>query len=264
MKKAASFIVLLYISLLLGGNALSAEIAWMYVQHRQYGEGKSVNRLSFGLIDDQGRYLTDDKNIKAVKLLDLRDKAFKITPYKFRSVEEIYATYDTRDSQWIYNKNWQFDSWFSADILEPLIPGIDYWLKIEMEDGRSAERTFNFNGLITLPVVDSTSFQLRPDAYGNLIWTWNIPMELGQLSLSLQTRARASIDVYKNKINTGYFSIILPSHLGYVFIPHDVVESMNQKGDQFELRIQIETRDKNNRTYSKPYLIAEMLPANPK
>ena len=264
MKKALSLAVFLYMSLLLGGNASSADIAWMYVQHREYGEGKSVNRLAFGLIDDQGRYLTDDKNIKEVKLLDLRGREVKLSPYKFRSDEEIYGTYDTRNSQWIFNKDWQFDSWFSADILEPLIPGIDYWLKVAIADGRSAERTFNFHGLVALPVVDSNSFQLRPDTYGDLIWTWNIPIELGHLSLSLQTQARISIDIYKNKKNTGYYSIILPSHLGYVFIPHDLVQAMNQRGNQFELRIQLETRDKNNRTYSKPYLIAEMLPTIPK
>ena len=117
MKKALSLAVFLYMSLLLGGNASSADIAWMYVQHREYGEGKSVNRLAFGLIDDQGRYLTDDKNIKEVKLLDLRGKEVKLSPYKFRSDEEIYGTYDTRNAQWIFNKDWQFDSWFSADIL---------------------------------------------------------------------------------------------------------------------------------------------------
>ena len=264
MKKAISVAVFFYISLLLGGNAFSAEVAWMYVQHRQYGEGKSVNRLSFGLIDDQGQYLTDDKNIKEVKLLDLRGKEIKLSAYKFRTVEEVYGTYDTRNGQWIYNIDWQFDSWFRADILEPLIPGTDYWLKVTAVEGKLAERTFNFNNLNALPVVDSTSFQLRPDTYGDLIWTWNIPIELGHLSLSLQTQARVSIDIYKNKKNTGYFSIILPSHLGYVFIPHDLVQAMNQRGDQFELRIQIETRDKNNRTYSKPYLIAEMLPTIPK
>ena len=264
MKKAICVAAFFYISLLLAGNAFSAEVAWMYVQHRQYGEAKSVNRLSFGLIDDQGQYLTDNENIKEVKLLDPRGKEIKLSAYKFRTVEEVYGTYDTKNGQWIYNIDWQFDSWFSADILEPLIPGTYYWLKVTIDDGKLAERTFNFSSLIALPVVDSNSFQLRPDNYGDLIWIWNIPIELGHLSLSLQTQARVSIDIYKNKKNTGYFSIILPSHLGYVFIPHDLVQAMNQRGDQFELRIQIETRDKNNRTYSKPYLIAEMLPTIPK
>ena len=46
--------------------------------------------------------------------------------------------------------------------------------------------------------------------------------------------------------------------MGYVFIPQDVVQAMNQKGNQFEMKILLETRDKNNRTYSNPLIINEM------
>ena len=53
-------------------------------------------------------------------------------------------------------------------------------------------------------------------------------------------------------------SFILPVHMGYVFIPQDVVQSMNQKGNQFEMKISLETKDKNNRTYSKPLIVNEM------
>ena len=85
-------------------------------------------------------------------------------------------------------------------------------------------------------------------------------MELGQLSLNHKMQARAAIDIYKDKKNVGYFSNILPVHLGYVVIPQDVVQSMNQKGNRFELKIQIETKDKNNRTYSKALILNEMRP----
>ncbi len=149
MKKILFFI--LFLLFYTTGSVLAVEISWMHVQHRQYGEGKSVNRLSFGLIDDQGRYLTDDKNIKEVKLLDPRGKEIKLSAYKFRSIEEVYGTYDTKNGQWIFNKDWQFDSWFSADVLEPLIPETYYWLRITFADGKLAERTYNFNSLIALP-----------------------------------------------------------------------------------------------------------------
>jgi hypothetical protein len=72
--------------------------------------------------------------------------------------------------------------------------------------------------------------------------------------------ARASIDIYKNEKNVGYFSIILPVHLAYVFIPVDVVQTINRKGDRFELSVQIETKDRNNRTCSKPLVANKMLP----
>ena len=74
-------------------------------------------------------------------------------------------------------------------------------------------------------------------------------------------RARAAIEIYKNEAEVGYFSIILPVHLGYVFIPRDVVETINQKGDRFDFKVSLETGDKNNRTYSKPLTVKEKLPS---
>ncbi len=258
MKKLAFvvFCILIFAS----GNALAVEISWMHVQHRNYAAGKDVNRLGFGLIDDRGNYLTDSQNIKEVKLYDPNKKEVKMSKVIFDSVEEIFGSYDAKNSQWFYSKTWQFDSWFYAEIMETLNPGI-YWLKVTTTDEKVAERTYAFNKRIELPIIDSGSIQLQPDLHGNLIWTWNIPMELGQLALNHKTRARASIDIFKNEKNVGYFSIVLPVHLGYVFIPGDVVQTMNQKGDRFDMKIQLETRDKNDRTYSKPFIINNMLPA---
>jgi len=251
--------IVLCISFYATGNALSAEISWMHVQHREYGNGKALNRLGFGLIDDRGNYLTDNRNVKAVKLYDPDKIELKLAPLNFDSVEEIFGTYDSKNSQWLYSEVWQFDSWFNTEIMEPLNPGI-YWLKVTTTDGEVAERTFAFNKRILLPIIDSNSIQLQPDLNGNLIWTWKIPMELGQLALNHKTRARASIDIYKNEKNVGYFSIILPVHLAFTFIPADVAQTINQKGDRFELKVQIETKDKNNRTYSSPLIVKEKLP----
>ncbi|UCH21779.1 MAG: hypothetical protein JSU83_00470 [Deltaproteobacteria bacterium] len=257
MKKLLIFVYCIFFFTM--GNAFAVEIAWMHVQNREYGSGKSFNRLGFGLIDDRKQYLTDNKKIKEVNLYNTEKKELKLSAVKFDSVEEIFGSYDFKNSQWYYSKAWQFDSWFSADILDSLTPGM-YWLKVTTVDGKLAEQTYAFNGRVELPIINSNSFQLNPDTYGNLIWTWNIPIELGRLSLNYKMRARASIEIFKDKKYVGYFSIILPAHLGYVFIPRDVAQIMNQNGDRFELKISLETRDKNNRTYSKPYIISEKLP----
>ena len=250
------FCILIFTS----GNALAVEISWMHIQHRVYGAGKDVKRLGFGLINDRGNYVTDNQNIKEVKLYDPNKKEVKISKVIFDSLEEIFGTYDAKNSQWFYSKSWQFDSWFHAEVMETLKPGI-YWLKVITDDGKVAERTFAFNKNIELPILDSSSIQLQSDPHGNLIWTWKIPMELGQLALNHKTRARASIDIFKNKKNVGYFSVVLPVHMGYVFIPSVVVQMMNQRGDRFDVKIQLETRDKNNRTYSKPVTINNQLTA---
>jgi len=259
MKKILLVLIIFTISFLTIGNVISAEIAWMHVQHREYGEGKSVNRLSFGIVDDEIQYLTSDSKIKNVMLFDPNGKSVKLSPAKFGAIFEIYGTYDFKNSQWLYNRSWQHDSWFSVDILTTLIPGL-YRLNVTTADGKVAERAYPFNKRVVLPVVNSDSIQLQPDSDGNLIWTWQIPSELGSLSFTEKTRARASIDIYRNDINVGYFSIILPVHMGFVFIPNNLVQQINQKGDRLELKILLETRDKNNRTYSKPYVL-DLLPA---
>ena len=256
MKKI--LFIVLFLSLYATGNAVAFEISWMHVQNRAYENGKTLNRLGFGLIDDRGNYLTDHRNVKEIKLLDPDRKELKLAPLKFDSVEEIFGTYDSRNSQWLYNTVWQVDTWFYAEIMDPLGPGI-YWLKVTTTDGKVTERAFAFNRRLVLPIIDSNSIQLQPDLNGNLIWTWKIPMELGQLALHHKTMARASIDIYKNEKIVGYFSIILPVHLAYVFIPVDVVQTINRKGDRFELSVQIETKDRNNRTYSKPLIGNKML-----
>jgi len=260
MKKTAFFAFCLLF--LMVSPAVALEIAWMQVQHREYGEGRSFNRLGFGLVDDSGNYLKTGKNITKVKLFGPDKQEAKLSEVKFASVEEIFGSYDSLKSQWYYSKTWQFDSWFRAKIPDSLSPGI-YVLKVATADGETAERAFAFNKRGALPIIDSSSFRLNPDQHGNLIWTWDIPTELGHLSLSHKMRARAAIEIYKNEEEVGYFSIILPVHLGYVFIPKDVVQTMNQKGDRFALKISLETLDKNNRTYSKPVTVNEKLPSTP-
>ena len=255
MKKI--IFIVLCIFFYIAGNALAVEISWMHVQHREYGSGKSFNRLGFGLIDDHGDYITNNKNIIEIKLYNADKKELKLSTVKFDSIEEVSGSYDYKNSQWYYNKDWQFESWFSAGILDSLNADI-YRLKITTADGKSVERTFIFNNRVSLPIVDSKSFKIDMDQAGNLIWSWSIPFELGQLSLTHKMRARAAIDISKNKKPVGYFSIILPAHMGYVFIPQDVVQSMDQKGNQFEMKILLETKDKNNRTYSNSLIVNEM------
>jgi hypothetical protein len=254
MKKI--LLIVVCFSFLAAINAYSAEIACMYVQHRAYGEGKSLNRLGFGLIDDQLHYLTSDSAVSEVNLFNSQGKEVKIAPHRFGTVNEIYGSYDSKNSQWRYSKNWQFDSWFSVDILEELIPG-KYRLSVKTADGKTTERAYAFNRRIDLPFVDQKSIRVEQDLHGNLIWTWDVPEDMGFLAQKTKTRARAAIEIYKNDKNVAYFSIILPSHMGYVFIPDQVVQLINEKGDRFELKISLETRDKNNRAYSKPYIFRE-------
>ena len=97
-------------------------------------------------------------------------------------------------------------------------PVVDVWAGDIDGDGRP-ELVPTFTGGRDVIVVGDDLFPA---------WTWQIPDQLGRLSLNHPMWARASIDIYSNDRYTGYFSIIIPVHLGFVFIPRDVVEKINQ------------------------------------
>jgi hypothetical protein len=244
MKKIFIIISFIWVS-----SSFAMDISWMNVQHRIYESGRTRNRLSFGLIDENSQNLTSDGNIRTVKLLDPKGRLVKLSNYKFNVDEEIYGVYDSMRSQWHFRAEWQQDSWFSANFSEPLISG-DYRLIVITKEDRTAKFQTNFGAVAALPVITSRSFRLHPDPYGNVIWKWDVPDTLGYMAYNLQTTIKASIDIYRNNAQVAYFFIKLPSHMGYLFIPRNIVQKLNAKGDQFGLRVQLETRDRNTRTYS--------------
>lgn len=98
MKKLI-LIVLCGIFSLTAANAFAVEVAWMYVQQRHYGDGRNVNRLSFGLTDDQGNYFTGDDKVTEVTLYDPSGKSVELSPHKFGATEEIVGFFDTKNSR---------------------------------------------------------------------------------------------------------------------------------------------------------------------
>ena len=255
MKKFIAVFIFLFLS-----DAFAAEVSWMYVQNRRYENGRNINRLAFGLVNKNGHILTDGSSVADVKLYAPNGAPVTLSKYRFDSDEEIFGLYDAVKSQWFYSDTWQFDSWFRADFSEPLVPGT-YRLKVTTVDGEFTEGTCKFKLFVDLPIISSSSFKIYNDSLGNVIWKWDIPDNLGHMVFNHQTEARASIDIYRNENNVAYFFVKIPSHMGYVFIPRHVVQLMNQKGNRFELRVSLETLDKNNRTYSKRFMVNEKLPS---
>jgi hypothetical protein len=253
MKKIIAVAIILFL-----GEAFAADVSWMYVQNRRYENGRNINRLAFGLIDEKGHNLTDGSSITDVKLFATGGKQVKLKKYRFDTDEEIFGLYDAIKSQWFYSDTWQFDSWFRANFAEPLIPGI-YRLKVTTSDGMTTEGNYNFKSIVDLPVISSKTFTLYSDAQGNVVWRWDIPENLGHMISNYQTEVRASIDINKDTKHVAYFFIKIPSHMGYVFLPRHVVQKISEKGNQFGFKVQLETGDKNSRTYSNTMVITDMM-----
>ena len=151
MKKIV-FYILTSIFFSWAASAAAMEIAWMYVQHRQYVDAEDVNRLGFGLVDEEMRYLRGDDKIAQISLYGPDGQPVKLAPPEFGEVEEIYGRYDSKNSRWHYSSDWEYDSWFSADILAPLLAG-QYRLQVSTTEGKTAERTYAFIRPIKLPAV---------------------------------------------------------------------------------------------------------------
>jgi len=243
--------------LMLLGDAFAADVSWMYVQNRRYENGRNINRLAFGLVDEKGRILTDGRSVADVKLYAPGGKPVRLKKLRFDSDEEIFGLYDAIQSQWRYSSDWQFDSWFRANFSEPLVAGT-YRLKVTTRDGRTAEDSCRVNPVIALPIISAQSFTFHPDAAGNVIWKWDLSDDLGRLVFNRPTEARAAIDIYKDDKSVAYFFVKIPTHVSYVFIPRNMVAKIDARGDQFGLKVQLETRDKNSRTYSNTVWIKAM------
>ncbi len=261
MKTVRIFLLSWFVMLGGVGWAQALDIVWMQVQHRQYGRGQEFNRLGFGLTDGGGRYLADGGAVRRVELLAPGGRPLSLSKLTFAADVEIFGTYDAKNSRWRYTRTWQPESWFSANIAAALTPG-RYVLKVTAADGATAESTFVFKRRVKLPVIDAATFRITPDGSGGLLWRWNVPDELGALSLTHRMRARAAVDIYRGGRAVAYFSVILPVHMGFVFVPRRVVEALNRKGDRFIFKVALETRDKNNRTYSRPAVIKAKLPSS--
>jgi hypothetical protein len=234
----------------------------MYVQNRKYENGRNINRLAFGLIDEKGNILRDASSVAEVKLYAPGGDPVKLNKYRFDADEEIFGVYDALRSQWRYSDTWQQDTWFRANFPGPPVPGF-YLLKVISQDGTETESRFKFKHVVDLPIISSNTFRIYPDAYGNVIWKWDIPDELGHMIYNHETETRAAIDITKNNKNVAYFFIKIPSHMEYVFIPGRIARKINAKGDQFGLKVQLETRDKNTRTYSNTLVIDDMMTPKP-
>ena len=259
MKSVGIFLLSWFVMLGSAGRAQALDIVWMHVQHRQYGAEQGFRRLGLGLTDAAGRYLKDGGAVRQVALFGPQGKPLPLSKVSFAADVEVFGTYDAKNSQWRYTRIWQPESWFSANIASDLVPGV-YVLKVTGLDGATAESTFVFKRRVTLPVIDAATFRIAPDGSGGLLWRWSVPDELGALSQAHKMRARAAVDIYRGAHAVAYFSVILPVHMGFVFVPRRVVEALNRKGDRFVFRVALETRDKNNRTYSRPVGIKGKLP----
>lgn len=258
MKKISKtvWIVLLLAGMLMGisSPALAGyTIDWMYVQHRVYENGNAGNRFSFGVVDGAGQRVTDFRDFKDLRLYDPSGSAVSLSNGRIWMDEGLGGYYDSDKGQWKYNE-FAPDASVSFDLPGVPVSGT-YRMELTSSDDTVCEATCDFGGTIDLPLISSQSFRFSADSSPNLFWYWDVPEELGRLSAEYSTQTRVCIDIYKENQYIGYMSIRSPAHMGYCFIPADVVQKIIAKGDEFRLYIQLRTKDNTNRSYSESLIV---------
>jgi hypothetical protein len=157
---------------------------------------------------------------------------------------------------WDPNDAWVINDYYGI-VLEPLIPG-EYELELKTNDGQTHMATYTFMQKIELPYVKSRSFQIHPDAAGNLYFSWDIPKQLLQITQTTTLSYRTYLMAYTDDTFEALLYPNIPIHMNSVFIPSHIVQWIAGKGNKFVFLVQVRTNVNNNRSYSKGVAVSDL------
>ena len=251
-------VVIIILAVFCSSTVMAYQLANVYVQRRVHEDGRQWNKLNFEVLDEAGNFISDVDVVTSVNLYDPSENDVDLSRVGLDpDLDFLSGRYDTNNSKWIYNE-WTMVKDYWAEILDPLIIGV-YRLVITTDDAQTHEASYTFNGIVALPIVSASSFQIQPDTGGNLIWTWENPKELYTLSQSHNTKVSVYVTIYHNGEYKGLLWATIPSHLGCLFIPVERMQQISSRGNAFKFGLQIRTNDNNNRSQSN-MLVVNSLP----
>lgn len=240
-----------------GASWADPSIEWHYLQNRSYEDGRSINKLYFTLKDESDNQIQEDVH-PVVELYDPGGTQLALSPYNGTSAWDaawlLSGLYDTNTGQFSYGDSFWIDPNYAYTFSEPLVSG-QYRLAVTVPGYPSFQYFIDYGGSIDVPWISADSFHVRFDDDGNLLWSWK-PAEFYDPSLS--TSVRAYIGTISGGSRTDKLLYIrLPTHLGFVFVPADVIKFF-QGGDE-TLTFQMGHRRNNgfNRAYSNRITLSE-------
>jgi len=232
------------------------------VQYRVYEDGRKFNRYYFEIYDEQGNYIPggDVVNKSTVKIYDPNDNVVNISDVLWDPDYDFLAgDFNIGNGCfgfWDPNDAWVINDYYGV-VLEPLIPG-EYELELKTNDGQTHTATYTFMQKIELPYVKSRSFQIHPDAAGNLYFSWDIPKQLLQITQTTTLSYRTYLMAYTDDTFEALLYPNIPIHMNSVFIPSHIVQWIAGKGNKFVFQVQVRTDGNNNRSYSKGVAVSDL------
>lgn len=228
-------------------QAATYEISWFSVQHRTYSGGIELNKVGFSITDaDTGAQIPDPTMVLSVTVTDPNGTAVTLTNRYSEILSFLSGSYDGWSNNWNYNDPYDLSD-FSYDITEELIPGT-YQIEVLLNDQTTLTATRDFVSNLVMPTVNSDSFKINKDDSGNLMWTWDSPMYQNLSDRS--TQARAAITVYNQGDFVQLIFVTVPTNMGYLFLPAEIVTSAEALGDEFRFSQHVRETSNNNRGYS--------------
>lgn len=262
MKKSfLAFFLFLAMVLSSGGYARAYNLQLWYVQHRIYEDGRDFNRFSFAVSDDSNNYVLEEDAVQSATLFGPDGTAIQTTELNFYHSQTLNAWFDWNKQQYIYPDPPSFPSetGYSADFEGIIQPGI-YHLQVKTKDDIVHDLYYTFKGLVTLPIIPSSSLKLYSDSKGALICQWDTPNNLP----AVPTSVRVLLDAYTDKLATATVSVSTPPSVGILYVPPEVINTLKSLGDRFTVTLQLRTTgdyNNSNRTYSRSLNISwEQLP----
>ena len=170
--------------------------------------------------------------------IEISDFGYSETP------NEMYGRYNTDSSTFEFDPP-VFQSEYGGYVNGTLSTG-PYRLDVVDINGVSHSETYDFKGLLDIPIIQSTSFRAKKDNE-ELEFRWDLPDEW----FNSATRTYAILNAYADGTYVGQLYVRVPSYIEFLSIPTSVVEQIKTWGNRFTFAVQFRTSDGNNRTYSR-------------
>ncbi len=223
------------------------EIGFMHVQRRKIEDGREFNRLGFSMRLLYGGY-PENNILTDVKLYDPNNNEVVLFNPGFQYYKTGYGRYDETTEEWLY-PNLFDENYYRYEIQTNDLVSGTYCLRVTDIYGAIHEKYYPFNSQLDLPIISAGTFSWYSDESRNFVLKWAVP-DLSGFDPPPNTSVRAIIRIFNDQTFIGDFGMKVPTGLGYLPLPRDVLQMLQSFGNRLEFMVQLRTNDNNNRTYS--------------
>ena len=228
-----------------------------FLAHQINEQGGNRNLLAFNVRDTSGDYVTGNM-LTVNQLLAPSGSPVPIEPVQFSGAyQELEGEYDAEDGQWHYESAFSPNSMFTTTFDGALAVGT-YRLLVTTDNGLLYSVPFQATPQVELPVLSSTTFSSYKDSGGNLFINYKAPYDEVFLAAGLNTEAIAFVDAYEGATLSARMEINMPTHLGHIAVPANVVQLFEAQGTDRRVTLILHEQEGSNASFSTA---APLIPA---